>query len=51
VFFANPTTMYVTDEGTGNALDASSHAGLEKWSLIDGVWQFDYLLTQGGSSG
>jgi hypothetical protein len=47
VFFANPTTMYVTDEGTGNATDAASHAGLEKWSLINGTWQLDYVLTQG----
>jgi hypothetical protein len=45
VFFANDTTMYVTDEGTGNALDQSSHAGLEKWSLVNGVWQLDYILT------
>src|SRR5271163_1430474 len=29
VFFANPTTMYVTDEGSGNATDAASHAGLQ----------------------
>jgi hypothetical protein len=47
VFFANPTTMYVTDEGTGNSTDASSHAGLEKWSLANGTWQLDYVLTQG----
>jgi hypothetical protein len=47
VFFANPTTMYVTDEGTGNSLDQSTHAGLEKWSLVDGVWQLDYVLTNG----
>ena len=47
VFFANATTMYVTDEGTGNALDQSSHAGLEKWSLVDGTWQLDYVLTNG----
>ena len=47
VFFANPTTMYVTDEGSGNALDQTSHAGLEKWSLVDGVWQLDYVLTSG----
>jgi hypothetical protein len=46
-FFANPTTMYVTDEGTGNSLDASSHAGLEKWSLVDGTWQLDYVLANG----
>jgi hypothetical protein len=47
VFFANATTMYVTDEGTGNALDQASHAGLQKWSLVDGVWQLDYVLTGG----
>lgn len=46
-FFANDTTMYVTDEGTGNATDASTHAGLEKWTLVDGTWQLDYVLTNG----
>src|SRR5580700_10599638 len=47
VFFANATTMYVTDEGSGNATDTSAHAGLEKWSLVNGVWQLDYVLTNG----
>lgn len=47
VFFANPTTMYVTDEGTGSSIDAAQHAGLQKWSLVDGTWQLDYVLTQG----
>jgi hypothetical protein len=47
VFFANATTMYVTDEGSGNATDTASHAGLEKWSLNDGVWTLDYVLTKG----
>ena len=47
VFFANPTTMYVTDEGTGNSTDSTKHAGLEKWSLVSGTWQLDYVLTQG----
>jgi hypothetical protein len=28
VFFANATTMYVTDEGSGNATDAASQRGL-----------------------
>ncbi|HEX4159244.1 MAG TPA: hypothetical protein VHY79_12275 [Rhizomicrobium sp.] len=45
VFFANATTMYVTDEGAGNTTDQTSHAGLEKWSLVNGTWQFDYVLT------
>jgi hypothetical protein len=47
VFFANATTMYVSDEGSGNATDTSTHAGLEKWTLVAGTWQLDYVLTQG----
>jgi hypothetical protein len=49
VFFANPTTMYVTDEGTGSSIDATQHAGLQKWSLdtTTGTWQLDYVLTNG----
>ena len=47
LFFANATTMYVADEGTGDATDVSTHAGLEKWSLVNGTWQLDYVLTQG----
>ena len=47
VFFANATTMYVSDEGSGNATDVASHAGLEKWTLVAGTWQLDYVLTQG----
>jgi hypothetical protein len=47
VFFGNATTMYVSDEGTGNTTDTQTHAGLEKWSLVNGTWQLDYVLTQG----
>ena len=47
VFFANATTMYVTDEGTGSSTDVSEHAGLEKWSLVGGTWRLDYVLTKG----
>jgi hypothetical protein len=47
VFFANATTMYVTDEGSGNSTDTAQHAGLEKWSLVNGTWQLDYVLSQG----
>jgi hypothetical protein len=47
VFFANATTMYVTDEGTGNATDVSTNAGLEKWSLVGNTWVLDYVLTSG----
>jgi hypothetical protein len=44
LFFANADTLYVADEGTGNATDAAQHAGLEKWSLVGGVWKLDYTL-------
>ncbi|HEY4114587.1 MAG TPA: hypothetical protein VGM17_11065 [Rhizomicrobium sp.] len=47
VFFANATTMYVTDEGSGDATDMVAHAGLEKWTLANGTWQLDYVLTKG----
>jgi hypothetical protein len=47
VFFANASTMYVTDEGTGASIDATTHAGLEKWTLVNGTWQLDYVLTNG----
>jgi hypothetical protein len=46
IFFANATTMYVTDEGTGNSTDVT-HGGLMKWSLVSGTWQLDYILTTG----
>ena len=47
LFFANSTTLYVADEGSGDALDVSTHAGLEKWTLTNGVWQLDYTLKSG----
>jgi hypothetical protein len=47
IFFANPTTLYVSDEGTGNATDASAHVGIEKWSLVNGTWVLDYVLQNG----
>lgn len=47
VFFANATTMYVSDEGTGNGTDTASHAGVQKWSLVNGTWQLDYVLSRG----
>jgi hypothetical protein len=47
IFFADANTMYVADEGSGNATDASMHAGLEKWSLVGGTWQLDYVLQNG----
>ncbi len=49
LFFANANTLYVADEGDGVAADAatSTTAGLEKWSLVNGTWQQDYVLQNG----
>jgi hypothetical protein len=57
LWFANPTTLYVADEGAGDntydpstntftAAAASTSAGLQKWSLntANGQWQLDYVL-------
>jgi hypothetical protein len=60
LWFANPTTVYVADEGAGdNTYDATSNtytaaaasttAGLQKWSFnaSAGEWQLDYVLQSG----
>jgi hypothetical protein len=60
LWFANPTTVYVADEGAGdNTYDASTNtytaaaasttAGLQKWSFNSstGQWQLDYVLQTG----
>jgi hypothetical protein len=47
LFCANPKTLYVADEGSGNATDVSQHAGLEKWTLSNGTWRLDYTLQAG----
>jgi hypothetical protein len=49
IWFANANTLYVGDEGDGNIADAAgSHlAGLQKWSLVNGAWQLDYVLQNG----
>jgi hypothetical protein len=47
LFFAGPTTLYVADEGTGNATDAATNAGLEKWTLSNVKWSLDYTLQAG----
>ena len=58
-FFADPTTLYVADEGNstitttdagGNAvtsLVSDPLAGLQKWVLAGGVWQLEYVLQAG----
>jgi hypothetical protein len=49
LWFANSSTLYVADEGTGDVNDTGvgSHAGLEKWSLVKGAWVLDYTLQNG----
>jgi hypothetical protein len=49
-FFANSTTMYVADSGDGKQTSATStlgDGGLQKWSLVGGVWELDYTLSLG----
>ena len=47
--FVNGTTLYVADEGTGDAVDLASHAGLDKYTFnaATGQWVFDYALQAG----
>jgi hypothetical protein len=58
VWFANPNTAYVTDEGNGDTtFSAASNtysaaadqttAGLQKWVRSNGVWHLAYTLTNG----
>ncbi len=58
IWFANAKTLYVCDEGdgtlvsppvNGNVADATSlaTAGVQKWTLVNGAWQMDYVLQNG----
>jgi hypothetical protein len=58
IWFANDKTLYVCDEGdgtlvspavNGNVADAATlaTAGVQKWSLVNGAWQMDYVLQNG----
>src|SRR5271165_3280173 len=58
IWFANPTTLYVADEGAGDntyangsytAAAASTTAGLQKWvyNATAGQWQLAYVLQNG----
>ena len=46
LFFASATTLYVGDEGTQD-LNPDAQAGLQKWSLVNGLWKLDYTLQAG----
>ena len=58
IWFADPNTLYVCDEGdgtlvtpavNGNVADAQSlaTAGVQKWSLVNGTWTMLYVLQDG----
>ena len=49
IWFANPDTLYVADEGDGVIADAASdpNACLEKWSFNGTDWVLDYTLQSG----
>ena len=58
LFFANSTTLYVGDEGSGKFSDIAlaaqgkesngqEFAGLDKYSLVSGTWKLDYVLSLG----
>jgi hypothetical protein len=49
IWFANASTLYVADEGSGLSTDfgaspTTTAGGLEKYSLVNNVWQLDYTL-------
>jgi hypothetical protein len=58
IWFANASTLYVADEGNGDATytpasgtypaaAAQTTAGLQKWVLSGGTWRLAYTLTGG----
>jgi hypothetical protein len=48
LWFANPTTLYVADEGDGTLGNAATGTGgLQKWVLVGDAWQLAYTLTAG----
>jgi hypothetical protein len=54
-FYANSTTLYVADSGDPKNGSSSGtlgsqndgDGGLQKWSLVGGVWKLDYTLSTG----
>ena len=45
-YFANPTTLYVADAGVPKE-GGIGDGGLQKFSLVGGVWTLDYTLAAG----
>lgn len=58
IWFADPNTLYVCDEGDGTLVspavngnvatpDAQATAGVQKWILVNGTWQLAYVMNGG----
>ena len=58
IWFANANTLYVCDEGDGTLVTpavngnvatpySQATAGVQKWVLVNGVWQLAYILNSG----
>ena len=58
IWFANPNTLYVCDEGDGTLVTpavngnvatpyAQATAGVQKWILVNGAWQMAYVMNSG----
>ena len=58
IWFANPSTLYVCDEGDGTLVApavngnvatpyAQATAGVQKWILVNGTWQMAYVMNGG----
>jgi hypothetical protein len=54
LFFANPNTLYVADEGgqvttdeVGGSTYATNNGGLQKWTFNGSTWTLQYTLTAG----
>ncbi|MBO0811352.1 MAG: hypothetical protein J2P23_04815 [Microlunatus sp.] len=56
LWFAGDNTLYVADAGNGDdSFDGTTYAGaaaqtlagIQKWSLVDGTWTYDYTLQSG----
>jgi hypothetical protein len=50
IWFADAGTLYVADEGVGNAAP-NANAGLQKWVLQSGTWHKAYTLQKGLNHG
>ncbi|MEP7353914.1 MAG: PEP-CTERM sorting domain-containing protein [Acidobacteriota bacterium] len=49
-FFADANTLYIADSGNGKQDSATTHlgaGGLQKWTLVNGSWVFQYTIAAG----